>query len=394
MTTTTTVSDYWLFSVVGVDLLLDQSANDVTSLIAGSGVDLSAYKAIPAADLSSAIAIKAAVPANIPNADMAVLIASASAAKTSTTASTVASTVAATKPAVTTLTTGAPVSSKKVPAAPKSSTALTTGTTPGTTTAIDLTGTVDQSVSSIASAFLKTGLIDPAYVEAIGKKNIYSYRVLLFTSFQNAGMTVEAIKFIVHVTMTMKNFKRLQAHFNNASSPDATQQYFVLCKTFITKHCCESTSDTRMPTVKIPESIPEICALLSVEADMVKGISDVATIANKIVTSTWSASLAFDDTLQAANKASVQLAWDSWGLSGKVDKNKQPIKFHDEFYQNQAADKILLLDASFKTVPIPTGQSGYSQADMEAWVQMIFDAIKAQVKTQVISNKNQKTITV
>ena len=109
-----------------------------------------------------------------------------------------------------------------------------------------------------------------------------------------------------------------------------------------------SQTATKVATVKIPDSFPEIMAFLHIIMNASKTDSDIA---DEIITALWSTSLNWGVDEQTANRASVEAAWNSWGSSGGVKKNSkgEKLAFDPDIYATSAADKILLRSATGKT---------------------------------------------
>jgi len=98
---------------------------------------------------------------------------------------------------------------------------------------------------------------------------------------------------------------------------------------------------TKVCTLKIPDSFPDICAIIEIVEN---SNEDDEAIATRIVTAMWAASLNWDATCQAANRAAVEEAWNSWGKSAgkKTNAAGQALAFDASIYANQALDKVLL----------------------------------------------------
>jgi len=228
-----------------------------------------------------------------------------------------------------------------------------------------------QDFVMIMSASVKMGgLINPDLLTGLGTSDIHTYRIKFLNLLSHAGMDSLKAKILIQLCMQVKNYARLRSGLDLNKESWAGSAMLVDVRKFLEDYCCTETkkAGNKMPTVKIAESFPEICFLIHVTTFAMMSGSNLTSemIENCVASSVrqpWIASLALDDSLQAINKAAVKNLWDSWGNGTKKDSNGDVIKFHEEFYANQANDKIKLVDFAAQEIA-PTNGSTYSLKDL------------------------------
>jgi len=231
--------------------------------------------------------------------------------------------------------------------------------------------------SMLSEIFMKASdsiLVDEAVIAGIGLNNIHTYRARFMDRIKIAKLSRSSSLIVIQLTMQMRNYARLLSGKAMISNEVVNDIYVKEAFQFIENHCCATTKNSgmKMPTVKIPESFPEICSLVYIMGFIIKNKTIDKTTAQKItrvmVSQPWAASLALDDNLQNLNKDSVMKMWNSWGKSSgtKKDSLGTVIAFNEEIYANQIMDKIELLDLKGGIVNSPI--TGYTEDDISNWI--------------------------
>lgn len=202
------------------------------------------------------------------------------------------------------------------------------------------------TIEDIIKGLANSSILDPTEAAMIGKKSIYTYRMLFFTVLRDAKVSMVTAKLIVQVTMSMKTRKKILAYFNTIPGKTLDKNYPLL-KMFFEKHCQDNTTieNAKMPTVKIPDSVPDICAIIFVQSQQpIKSASK--EIAEKLVKELWASSIFWSEELQAKNKESTKMQWNSWAKTAgtKIDRNGKVLGFDEEIYSNSENDKIPLMN--------------------------------------------------
>lgn len=230
----------------------------------------------------------------------------------------------------------------------------------------------NQVLTSMIDSIIRGGLINPAVLESFGINDIQTYRTKFLKLLVKANMTTEKAKILIQLTMQVKNYSRLKIGLEFHKESWANHPVINDVKKFIEDHCCQSTKNAgeKMPTVKIPESFPEICFMIHVTTFALVPTTaitqnQVEALIDDMLMKPWMASLALDPTLQAINKAAVKAMWDTWGAGGKKNSSNEQIKFEDAYYENQANDKIMLLDLQGNTIN-PVDGVAYTKAELVA----------------------------
>jgi hypothetical protein len=180
--------------------------------------------------------------------------------------------------------------------------------------------------------------------------------------------------------INQKNLKRindaLAVQTNIAAIPEV-----MSASEFLRDNCVGTTPNQvagKIATVKIPDSFPEICILLYIVSYRLVPTNDLA---DDIIASLWSSSLAWGANEQERNKVYVKRAWDSWGTSSGKKQNSlgQTIQFDEEIYANQAADKIMLLNPNGSEAPFEINAAsgnvgipdGYNKARLIVYIEHV-----------------------
>lgn len=189
------------------------------------------------------------------------------------------------------------------------------------------------------------------------------------------GMTSASSKMVITFCMLVKNRRRLVAALGSLNPTIRSNEIVADAIKFINTSCSDTTRELKlMPTVKIPDSFPEICAIIYITDIISTSNTNTTTIANMLVAKLWAASLAFHPDVQEINRRATEAEWNRWGAGGRTNRNEEVIRFNPEIYQNAANDKIQLVNPTGANVIIPEG--GYKMTDIEAWVTSWYNHIR------------------
>jgi hypothetical protein len=238
-------------------------------------------------------------------------------------------------------------------------------------------------VEAVVQGILSFPIVHPDIMLGFGKNDIHTYRARFTNVLRNNNIPSAVAMMTIQLTMATKNYTRLKSGF--AALPTGISSNVVVKQTmqFINTHCCAKTdkAGAKMPTVKIPDSFPEICSLVHAQGLYVylqgRDISadELAKQTVILVKKLWFASIAMDPTLQDLNKTATKEEWDRWGTSPGVKSNSkgETIQFDEEIYVNQANDKIPLINMDGTIFVIPSG--GYTLDDVLEWLSNVLVAM-------------------
>jgi hypothetical protein len=232
---------------------------------------------------------------------------------------------------------------------------------------------VNGMLTEMVTTMLSNVMFNPDMIEGFGQNNIDTYRKRFSSAVKKAGLSASAAKMVIQLTMQMKNYNRIISGKTTLNQPAKADPIIKEVFMFIENYCCVTTKNAgdKMPTVKIPESFPDICSLIYFISLMVlfKGSppSTIDYYVTEMLKKPWAASLALDSSCQIINRTAVEKMWNSWSKSSGTKNNSlgEVLAFKPDIYSNQETDSIALMNADGSKFPIPT--NGYSKLDIITW---------------------------
>lgn len=210
---------------------------------------------------------------------------------------------------------------------------------------------INVLITSICTECIQRIPINPQNLIGLGVKNLEYYRNFIAKLMVASGIADGGLVALFQLLKAQKNRERLlqgMAIRTNLSAIPTVQAAMV----FVNGSTVATTSAqtaTKVATLKIPDSFPEICALLHILENITETDADIA---DAILASMWASSLNWGPAEQAINRAACERAWNSWGASAgkKTNSANHVIAFDPDIYANQSNDQVLLVDGTGATV--------------------------------------------
>lgn len=208
-----------------------------------------------------------------------------------------------------------------------------------------------------------------------GKMNSHLYRDKLFKAIVRKAVKKEGVFMIFFLASVIKSRERILKAMENFTEEEKSKDWFYQVKDFYTtettQYVSQANKNQKFPVVNIPTCMPGLDCL-NYKLFTPKESRSMTDLCRRPTFS----QLNLRPEVQTLAKAGYEYYWTKVIRGTKnPDKPAEP-SMNEEFYQNAAGDKYMLLNADL-TLLVPSADTGYTREEVENW---LFDKTKGTAK--------------